>query len=289
MAGNVYNAISVPKNFYPGLVNALHIKLNHPSKGQMQRLMSRHFYSAGQARIIEEITSACTICASLKELPKELFSESTTENPVFAANFSADVIKKDGHLVFLCREKLSQYTFTRIIPDETADSLRDSIVAGVLDLIPETGATVQVDCAPGLQTLAAEARLDGSILKKLGITINLGRVHNVNKNPVAENAIKGFHKERLRLNPAGGRINEIERSMITKNMNSRIRERGLTSKEMAFNRDQITNEIKLSDDKAMAKQQFQTRTNRHPSIVTGPKTSFKVVDDVFLKSDKSKL
>ena len=81
---------------------------------------------------------------------------------------------------------MSQYTFTRIIPDETADSLRDSIVAGVLDLIPETGTTVQVDCAPGLQTLAAEARLDGSILKKLGITVNLGRVHNVNKNPVAK-------------------------------------------------------------------------------------------------------
>ena len=289
MAGNLYNAISVPTNFYPGLVNALHVKLNHPSKTQLQRLMSRHFYCAGQARIIEEITSACTICASLKELPKELFSESTTENDVFGANFSADVIKKDGQLIFLCREKLSQYTFTRIIPDETADSLRDSIVASVLDLLPETGATIQVDCAPGLQTLAAEARLDGSILKKLGIIIDLGRVHNVNKNPVAENAIKEFHKERLRLNPAGGRINEIERSMITKNMNSRIRERGLTSKEMAFNRDQITNEIKLSDDKALAKQQFKTRTNRHPSNVTKAKTSFKVGDNVFLKSDKSKL
>ena len=289
MAGNVYNAISVPTKFYPGLVNALHVKLNHPSKSQMQRLMSRHFYCAGQARIIEEITSACTICASLKELPKELFSQSTTENPIFAANFSADVIKKDGQLVFLCREKLSQFTFTRIIPDETADSLRDSIVAGVLDLIPETGATIQVDCAPGLQTLAAEARLDGSVLKKLGIIIDLGRVHNVNKNPIAENAIKEFHKERLRLNPAGGRINEIERSIITKNMNSRIRERGLTSKEMAFNRDQVTNEIKLSDDKALAKQQLTSRTKRHPSNNYESNTSFKVGDNVFLKSDKSKL
>ena len=84
-------------------------------------------------------------------------------------------------------------------------------MTGVIDFIPETGTTVQVDCAPGLQTLAAEAKLDGSILKKLGIVIDLGRVHNVNKNPVAENAIKEFHKERLRLNSAGGRISETEK------------------------------------------------------------------------------
>ena len=30
------------------------------------------------------------------------------------------------------------------------------------------------------------------------------------------NAIKEFHKERLELNPAGGKISEIERSIITK-------------------------------------------------------------------------
>ena len=111
----------------------------------------------------------------------------------------------------------------------------------------------------------------------------------MNKNPVAENAIKEFHKERLRLNPAGGRINEIERCIITKNMNSRVRERGLTSKEMAFNRDQITNEIKPSDDKTLVKQQFSSRINRHPSCSNETKTRFRVGDNVFLKSDKSKL
>ena len=35
-------------------------------------------------------------------------------------------------------------------------------------------------------------------------------------------------------------------------MNSRIRERGLTSKEMAFNRDQISNNVKPADDEALA-------------------------------------
>ena len=255
----------------------------------MQRLISRHFYCAGHSRIIEEISSSCTLCAALKVLPKELFSQSTSENAVFGANFSADVIKKDGQLIFLCREKLSQLTSTRLIPDETADSLRDSIIMAVLELMPDTGTTVQVDCAPGLQTLAAESKLDGSILKKLGILIDLGRTHNVNKNPVAENAIKEFHKERLKLDAAGGRITEIERSIITKNMNSRVRERGLTSKEMAFNRDQESNEVKPSDDKTLAEQQKEKREDRHPKALTETNVRYKVGDNVFLKSDKSEL
>ena len=79
--------------------------------------------------------------------------------------------------------------------------------------MPVQGTIVQVDCAPALQTLAAECTLDGSVLKKLGIFIDLGRTLNVTKNPVAENAIKEFHKERLKINKTGGRINEMEREL----------------------------------------------------------------------------
>ena len=288
-AGNAYNAISVPASFFPGLVHALHIKLSHPSRAQMQRLVNRFFYCAGHSRIIEEIFASCTICAALKEIPKELFSQSTVQNSVFGANFSADVIKKDGQLIFLCREKLSQLTSTRFIPDETADSLRDSIVMTVLELMPDSGATVQVDCAPGLQTLAAESKLNGTVLKKLGIFVDLGRTLNKNKNPVAENAIKEFHKERLKLSPAGGRITEIERSIITKNINSRIRGRGLTSKEMAFNRDQNSNKVKLSDDDFLSQKQLNSRIEKHPHEETKSSTKVEVGDNVFIKFDKSKL
>ena len=288
-AGNAYNAISVPASFFPGLVHALHIKLSHPSRAQMQRLVNRFFYCAGHSRIIEEIFASCTICAALKEIPKELFSQSTVQNSVFGANFSADVIKKDGQLIFLCREKLSQLTSTRFIPDETADSLRDSIVMTVLELMPDSGATVQVDCAPGLQTLAAESKLNGTVLKKLGIFVDLGRTLNKNKNPVAENAIKEFHKERLKLSLAGGRITEIERSIITKNINSRIRGRGLTSKEMAFNRDQNSNKVKPSDDDFLSQKQLNSRIEKHPHEETKSSTKVEVGDNVFIKFDKSKL
>ena len=66
-----YNAISVPTQMFPGLVQALHLKLNHPSKMQLQKLLARHFYSPSSSRIIEEITANCVTCTSLKQLPEQ--------------------------------------------------------------------------------------------------------------------------------------------------------------------------------------------------------------------------
>ena len=286
--GNELKAISVPYNFFPGLVNSLHIKLQHPSKAQMLRLISRYFYCSGQARIINEVVSNCELCRSLQELPKELFSESTEETPIFGRNYSADILKKDGQLIFLCREKLTQYTVSKIIPDETADSLRDAIVASVIEFMPENGAIIQVDCAPGLQTLAKESKMDGSILKRLGITIDMGRTLNINKNPIAENCVKEFHKERLRLDIPNGKISEISRSIITRNMNSRVRERGFTPKEMALNRDQMDNHLKPVSDQQLAEDQMKKRTLKHNKPTYSEDPDIQIGDDVLVKNDESK-
>ena len=78
-----HQSISVPTYMYPGLVQALHLKLDHPSKLQLQKLSCRYFYSPGFARVIEEISTKCVVCASLKQL----FSESTVETQMFVLTF----------------------------------------------------------------------------------------------------------------------------------------------------------------------------------------------------------
>ena len=240
--GARYQTISVPSSMYPGLIQALHLLLKHPSKLQMQKLANRYFYCPGYTRIIDDISDNCAVCASLKQLPSELLSESTAQVDTFGANFSADIIKQHGQLILLCREKLSQFTTTCFIPNEGTDATRNGLISCIIEAIPDTGTVVQVDNAPALQSLKTESESDGSVLRKLNIKIDLGRTFNKNKNPVAENAIKEFHKERLRLNPSGGPVSEIELAIITKNMNSRIRSRGFSAKEIAFQRDQVSNE-----------------------------------------------
>ena len=74
-----------------------------------------------------------------------------------------------------------------------------------------------------------------SIFKKLNIKVDLGRTLNKNKNPVAENAIKEFHKEYLKVNPAGGPITRLQLVLIIKNMNSRIATEASTRKKLCFN------------------------------------------------------
>ena len=110
----------------------------------------------------------------------------------------------------------------------------------MVELIPDSGATIQVDNAPGFQSLQKEHQLEGSLFLKHKITVDLGRVLNKNKNPVAENGIKEFLKECLRANPSGGPLTGMQLAMVTKVMNGRVRNRGYSSKEILLQRDQFS-------------------------------------------------
>ena len=241
--GDEFEAISVPEEMYPGLITALHIKLFHPSRQQLQRLASRYFFCLNSAKIVDLINFNCPICTSLANLPKLVEKQSTSPSGAFGSRFSADVCKQHKQLVFICRENLSTFTTSKILPDETADSIREAILQAVLDFIPEAGTTIRLDSASAHKSLFAESEevaahenienlANDSILKRFGINIELGRIHNPNKNPIAENAVKEFLKERLRLKPEGGPVSEVERCVIMKNMNSRIKNRGLAPKEI---------------------------------------------------------
>ena len=81
-------------------------------------------------------------------------------NNTFGVNHIADVIKQNRQLIFISREKLTQFVYTKIIPDESAGSIREALLAGCIELIPEAGGCVRVDPGSSLQSLAREARLD---------------------------------------------------------------------------------------------------------------------------------
>ena len=220
--GDQHFAVSVPTVLFPGLMHALHYKLNHPSKLQLTKLASRHFYTPGYQRIIEEISDSCETCAALKQLPKEVFSESTGPINGFGTHFTADVIERNRQAILIVREKLSSFTLTKFISDQKANTLKDALIGLILDMVPQSGSVIQVDCATSWANLAKESNTDNSDLKRLGIVIDLGRQHNPNKNPIIDNACKEFHKEVLRLKPEGTVLTEIERAIITTNMNQRI-------------------------------------------------------------------
>ena len=292
-----YDAISVPKQLYPSIIQSLHIKLEHPSRNQMHRFAHRYFHCVGSTQTIDDIHKSCQVCTSLSTLPKTLSTFSTEKIETLGSHFSADVLVSDNQKIFLCREKLTQFTFSRIIPDEKAETLRSAILDSVLHIMPPSGTTVRVDAAPGLQSInkAYDDIQTDDVLKKHSIKLEIGRTINPNKNPIAENAIKEFRKERLRLNPRGGPISENERIIITRNMNSRIRNRGLSSKEMLLRRDISQNKPIHIEDEKLSNLQFNLRSDvnqKHNIKLQDSKSSnsvFNIGDRVFILKDLSKL
>ena len=62
--------------------------------------------------------------------------------------------------------------------------------------------------------------------------MEIGRVKNPNKNPVAERAIEELGLELLNLSPEGGPVSDIILALATANTNSPIRHDGLSAREV---------------------------------------------------------
>ena len=290
-------AISVPRHMYPGLIQALHCRFDHPSKNQLNLLVSRYFYCPGHSSILEQVVEACMKCLSLKQLPKafqEIHPSPTVDR--LGSKFSADVIERNGQKILGVREELTKYVILKLIEDQTATSLKNALISAVLPLMSNQGTVIRTDSAPAFQTLEKESLSDSSLLKLKGIKIELGQVLNKNKNPKAENLMREIQKELLRLDPRGNQIDELKLTICQKNINDRIRDSKLSSSEMLYKRDVMNHdEIDVKDEKIkldMEKRRVEDRKNDEKFKKKRSKVSkeeFKLGENVFVKDklDKS--
>ena len=252
--------ISIPHHLYGGVVQALHLSLNHPSKGQLTSLVSRYFYSPGWQKTVAEISDNCHQCSALRELPKVLLQDTSTLNTGFGTEASADVIERHHQKILVVREKLSQFTRAVIVKNQTAETMETALLQLVLDFMPDSGITIRTDGATAFQSLQRKSQLPGSNLHRLNIRVEVGRLQNKNKNPVAENANKELQKEMLRLNPSGGPITSTDLQIILRNINGRIRYHGLSSKEIFLRRELLSNKTTNINDERIAEAQIQRKS-----------------------------
>ena len=109
---------------------------------------------------------------------------------------------------------------------------------------PQTRVTIRIDTAPGLQALR-----DCKILHNCNTTLDPGRIHNPKKNPVADKAISEFLKEVVRLYPDGGKLTKSALANIVSQVDSRIRQSGLSAWEISHQRDQFSGQpISIPDE-----------------------------------------
>ena len=287
-SGGQSQAIVVPQTLFPGLAHAIHLKTMHASTSQLQKLMSRYFYSVGSQRMISEDIDNCHTCLSLKQLPKELFPETTGDIIGFGSHFACDVMVRNTQKILLIREKLTQFTRAQILQNETAENILSAIVVMIADMIPEYGTVIRTDNAPQFQKLSSLSSDPDSWLHKFNIRIDLGETFNHNKNPIAENLVKECHKEINKAGYTNDILDDFQLTQVIRNINSHVRDRGLSAKEMCYMRYQATNKnIAAKDDKLKLAQ--KEKRNQHHNKPLDSLPQFDVGDNVMVKDSLSKL
>ena len=97
-------------------------------------------------------------------------------------------------------------------------------------------AVIRTDLAPFYMALDNDR-----VLHDHRIVLEIGRLKNRNKNPVAERAFQELERELLRQDPHGGPVSPVVLSVTTATLNSRICSCGLSAREIWTQNDQFSN------------------------------------------------
>ena len=259
--------IVIPQQTLPGLITALHLRLNHPTSHQLSKVFSRYFFALNHEKAITESTNSCHHCSSIKDIPSSLISQSTSKPPTAVGNnYSADVIKRCKQKIFIIRETATSYTLAEHINDETVEEISNAIIklSSILKPSKLSPITIKLDPAPSHKSLFNNIS-NNSELEKNNISIELGRSLNPNKNPIIDKCIREINREILNIKPSGGPITPLELSKTVANLNGRIRSPGMSAYEQWTQRDQVTGEQLPIDDHKLILEQHQRRLKNHPS------------------------
>ena len=276
------------------MLTALHIKLTCPKISQLKAVCKRYFYALDLDKHIQMNVNSCHQCASLKKIPHTMIDQTSSDPPaVVGASFSCDILKREKQIIMVVREYITSFTTASIIKDESHNTLRDGLIEHILPIHPLGGppATVRTDNAPGFQRLEEDP-----LLLKHNISIELGRIKNKNKNAIADRAIQELEEEITKVESGRGPITNTTLIIAISNLNAKLRSRGLSSREMLYQRDQFSHHQIPVKDLELIIQQQELKQQNHPSsiISKNPKkflpthTIINVGDLVYLYNDRDK-
>ena len=286
--------IVVPLRLLHGLITSLHIFLSHPTAHQLTNVFNRCYYSLNVSDCVTSVLQSCAQCQALISIPSELITQTSSISPTTPLlTYAADVLRRCKQFIFALRDTFSSFTIAQIHDNENHNTLRTALIVSISSIRanPQTSVEVRVDNAPGFKAL----KNDSELLQH-NIIIDLGRVHNKNKNPVIEKGIRELSSEILRVHPEGGPLSAAQLAVVVNQLNARIRNRGLSSWEILNQRNQYTgeqieiNDLKLSEQQSQLKAANQAASAKHKARGHAPAENALVQEGslVYIKSERDK-
>ena len=240
--------VVVPPTFLDSIFTVTHIKLNHPTQFQFERVFDRYFFSPKLDSALEKLCAYCHLCISFKKFPKDLEQFSPTLFPSHpGSHMNIDILKRAGELILVNIDLFSGYVTTCFSNSERASDLAAAIIQAVTPIRHASSLLVRVDKAPALLSLANSSQ---SELLDVGIKLEVGEDENKNSNCCVDKAIAELEVELKKISPTGSKLTCAQLAQATVLLNNKIRNRGLSASEIHFSRDSHSFEnLKLDDNK----------------------------------------
>ena len=270
----------------------MHTDLHCPEANQTKKAFERYFHGFQVNSLFKQVTDECTLCVANRRLPKEMKHFSSVTNPSAPGTILvSDILRRSKQFIFVTRDSFSDFVTTSIVQSESSKDLLEGIISTTSTTRRNSEITLRVDNAPGFVSLKKSNEL-----KKLNINLQLSDPTNKNSLAIVDKAIQELERELLKISPDGAPITSSELARATLCLNSRIRNRELSSHEIMFSRDQHTGEnISLEDDNlAKSKMVLKNKNHNHSEkskfgdSVEQVKANAKRGDRVYLKEDGDK-
>ena len=244
--------------------------------------------------LFQRVCDECPRCQARKKFPKELKLFTYLTNPSNPGEiFVSDVIKRAKQLIFISRDSFSDFVTTSFIISEKAEDLKEGIITTTSTIRRQSEITVRVDSAPGFLSLAKK---DDEDMKKLKIKLEISDPNNKNGLAIVDKAIQELEKELKAVSPEGKTLSSSQLAEATMKLNTRIRNRNLSSREIIFSREQFSGEnLDLKDDELKTEKMTNKIVNhkyseksKYPKFIEPLDAKACKGDAVYLKDDGGK-
>ena len=188
-------------------------------------------------------------------------------------------------------ENFSSFISTCFIPTESSKDLIEGIIK-IIFPIKSAWSSIRIDQAPGFRKLIKES----VSIKELGMELNPGEAKNKNALAIVDKKISELEKEIKKLAPSNNVITVKILALATNIVNEKIKNQGMSAKEILFSRDQITSEnLHFQDEEIVKMTMNKRKENCQYSSVSKSSTKKPAISAnaqkgqlVFLKQEGSK-